>query len=245
MSANTRITQSPELDLFLDFAARCGAIHESDGAGSWVVLLPEVVQRRFDLPETMEVTADPDAARDDGSTLIGAGHPVVDAVAAAILDAGDGGERWVAWPGAFPRADQLFEAARTALPVDHGRVDLADQPRALYAPLLRASVLVTYTVDERYQEREEVWVDARTGVHVGRLDETMCTAQRLPGRTIGAPDAARSLDAVNQLLARHSRRRLEELGAVATPRLHEEPPRAAMDGSPKGSVHEFGGHDPQ
>lgn len=223
---DARASHTPELDLFLAFAGRSGAIHESDGAGGSVVLLPEEMHRRFDVSETMEVTADPDAARDDGSTLLCAGHPLVDAVAAAILDAGDGGERWVAWPDASPPAGQLFDIARAALPVDHGRVDPADQPRALYAPLLRAGFLVTYTLDERYQEREEVWVDGRTGVPVGRIDETLYAAQRMPGRTVGAPDFARALEAAEQLLARRTRRRLEELRLVATPRLQEETARA-------------------
>lgn len=223
---DARTTHAPELDLFLAFAGRSGAIHESDGAGGCVVVLPEVVQRRFELPETMEVTADPDAARDDGSTLLCAGHPLVDAVAAAILASGDGGERWVAWPETSPRADQLCDAARTALPVDHGRVDLADQPRALYAPLLRVGVLVTYTVDERYQEREELWVDGRTGRHVGRIDDPLFTARRVPGRTVGAPDFARALEAAERLLARRTQRRLAQLHAGAAPRLQEETARA-------------------
>lgn len=223
---DARPAHAPELDLFLAFAGRSGAIHESDGAGGCVVMLPGVVQRRFELPETMEVTADPDVARDDGSTLLCAGHPVVDAVATAILAGGDGGERWVAWPDTAPRADQLADAARTALPVDHGRVDLVDQPRALYAPLLRVGVLVTYTVDERYQEREEVWVDARTGMHVGRIDDSLYVARRMPGRTVGAPDFASALEAAERLLARRTQRRLAQLHAGATPRLHEETARA-------------------
>lgn len=226
MSAPARVDTTPELDLWLAYAGRSGAIHDSDGAGTFLVLLPDALQRTLGLPEEVQVTAAPDAARESGSRLLCAGHPMADAVASRILTAGDAGERWVAWPGTLPRADQLVDSARTVLPVDHGRVDPADQPRALYAPLFRVGVLVTYTLEQRYQEREEVWVDGRTGVPVGRIEEALYAPHRTARRAIAAPDLIRALDGAERPLSGRAERRLQELRMASAPVLREERERA-------------------
>lgn len=217
---------TPELDLWLTFARRAGAIHDTDGDGGFLVVLPVALQRAFDLSEELEVTASPDAARDTGATLLCAGHPLADAVASTVLTEGDAGERWVAWPAGVPRADQLLESARAFLPVDHGRVDAGDPPRALYAPLLRVGALVTYTIDQRYQEREEIWVDGRSGAPVGRIDEALFVPRQVAARTVAAPDVVRALDGADAMLSRRAERRLHVLQTASAAALAEETDRA-------------------
>ena len=219
---------TPELRLWLAHAARNGAIHDADGPEAHVVLLPSVLQTAFGLPEQVTVTASPDAAREEGLLLLCAGHPLVDAVAQTVLESGDAGERWLAWPARpLPPPAELLEHARSLLPVDHGRVDLAAEPSALYTPLLRVGTLVTYTVDERFQEREEVWVDGRSGVIVGRVDPLLVVSRRMSAHPVAVPDLARALSGADAALEARIDRRLRELSAAALPAVREETDRAA------------------
>lgn len=219
---------TPELRLWLAHAARNGAIHEADGPEAHVVLLPSALQTALGLPEQVTVTASPDAAREEGLLLLCAGHPLVDAVAQSVLESGDAGERWLAWPARpLPPTAELLEHARSFLPVDHGRVDLAAEPSALFTPLLRVGTLVTYTVDERFQEREEVWVDGRSGVIVGRVDPMLVVSRRMSAHPVAVPDLARALSGAEAALGARIDRRLRELSAAALPAVREETARAA------------------
>lgn len=159
----------PGFAFWLGWAEHGGALVEEMTGGTAVVVLPDRVQGALGLPEELAVTADPDAAREEGALLLVPGQPVLDRAAEAVLAEGDSGAAWVPWPAtAAPTTANLVEAARDQFPVDHGRIDPAGEPAAVYAPLLRVGVLVTYamSLDIRFQEREEILVDARTGLEV-------------------------------------------------------------------------------
>lgn len=156
----------PALRFWLAYASSEGALVEQryDDA---LVLLPPALQASLDLPEELTVTADPAAAREDGSLLVAAGHPLAQQAAEDVLDQGDVGVRHLAWPARTPPAPEVLQSrARDWLPVDHGRVDLTEEPSPVYLPVLRLGVLVHHAVslDHRFQERDEAWVDATTGV---------------------------------------------------------------------------------
>jgi len=156
----------PSLRFWLGYAEQRGALTEDAGWGSAVVVLPETLQRLLGLPEEVAVTADPDAARDDGALLLVPGQSVLDVAADAVLTEGDAGVSWLVWPAsARPSRHDLVAAARERFSVDHGRIDAGGEPAPVLFPLLRVAALITYTMslDLRFQEREEVWVDACTG----------------------------------------------------------------------------------
>ncbi|MGI8777510.1 MAG: hypothetical protein ACR2LJ_09025 [Acidimicrobiales bacterium] len=157
----------PGLRFWLGYAEQRGAVSEDAGFGSAVVILPETLQRTLGLPEEVAVTADPDAAREEGALLLVPGQPVLDRAAEAVLAEGDAGVSWLAWPASDrPSRHDLIAAARERFSVDHGRIDAGGEPAPVLFPLLRVGALITYTVslDLRFQEREEVWVDGRTGL---------------------------------------------------------------------------------
>jgi hypothetical protein len=94
-----------------------------------------------------------------------AGHPALEAAISRVLERGDVGTAYVSWPAtSLPSAQTLLAAARASIGVDHGRIDLAGDVRRVYVPVLRLGVLVEYTLDEHFAEREEVWVEASRGV---------------------------------------------------------------------------------
>jgi len=161
------MTVDPSLDFWLRAAEAEGALHESVADAS-VVLLPPSLQAALDLPEEVTVTADPEVAREDGALLLAPGHPVLDLSTEMVLSRGDVARRPLAWPaGALPSAEALVARIRDQVSIDHGRIDAADTlPVAGYAPVLRVGALVTFAVtsDDRFQERQEVWVDADSGL---------------------------------------------------------------------------------
>ncbi len=161
------MTTDPSLDFWLRAAESEGALHESVADVS-VVLLPPSLQAALDLPEEVTVTADPEVAREDGALLLAPGHQVLDLSAERVLARGDVARTPLAWPGgALPSAQALVARMREQVQVDHGRVDASDAlPVAGYSPVLRVGALVTYAVtsDDRFQERQEVWVDAESGL---------------------------------------------------------------------------------
>lgn len=161
------MTIDPALDFWLRAAEAEGALHEQ-GDEAAVVLLPAPLREAFELPEEVRVTADPEVAREDGALLLAQGHPVLDRATERVLARGDVGRLPLAWPvGVPPSAEVLVERLRSQVQVDHGRIDVSGElPVAGYAPVLRVGALVTYalTLDDRFQERQEVWVDAETGL---------------------------------------------------------------------------------
>lgn len=212
------MTADPALGFWLRYAEAEGALHEHMGAAT-TVLLPDRLQTAFDLPEELAVTADPEVAREDGALLLAQGHPVLDGAADRVLERGDVGRVTLAWPPvSLPSAENLIERLREQVHVDHGRIDAAGEPPvATYLPVLRVGALVTYTVtlDDRFQERQEVWVDAITGlplpasvsVAIARAARSDVTAHRvLPADTDAAAAAAQ------ELLDQAAGRRLAVLG---------------------------------
>jgi len=75
-----------------------------------------------------------------------------------------------------------LQRARERFDIDHGRIDAGGHPARVYLPALRVGALVSYTAraGEHFQEREEVWVNARTGVALHRsLRRAVVGARRL------------------------------------------------------------------
>lgn len=206
------------------------------------MLLPPPLQQAFGLPEQVLVTADPEVARDDGALLLAPGHPVLDRATERVLDQGDVGRVPLAWPaGALPSAQALVERLRDQVQVDHGRIDATDAPPvAGYATVLRVGALVTYDLglDDRFQERQEVWVDADSGLPLPAALTTGLTAlPTSPGLTHLVLPADRSLagGAAQSLLERRCDKRLAALarqsrgaGEAELARVHDYY-RAALD----------------
>jgi hypothetical protein len=195
------------LRFWLRYAESRGALVEDRGDGALVVL-PDELQRALGLPEAVEVTSDPEAGRDEDRVVsLLPGHPVLERAAAAVLDQGDAGCAHVPWPEHPPPAPAtLLERARESFTVDHGRIDPAGPPAAVYTPVLRVGALVTYTaLDQRFREHEEVWVDGRTGLPLPDGDRDRLAAEQhrpgLPGdhRAL-VPDLALALGEAGRLL---------------------------------------------
>lgn len=169
------MSHEPGLRFWLRYAERAGGLVE-DAGDQAVAVLPASLQREGGLGEEVVVTSDPDTAGDEGAVLLIPGHPALERAAASVLEHGDAGRSYLAWPrSAPPRASELERGARERFHVEHGRIDAAGEPRPVYLPLLRVGAMVSYaaSLTHRFQEQEEVWVDARTGLGV-------------PERTLGA-----------------------------------------------------------
>ncbi len=181
-SASDR-NREPGLRFWLHYAEREGALTEEAGDRSLMVL-PQSLQERFGLGETMVVTTDPDLAREDGAVLLIPGHPLLDAAAGRVLDEGDAGAVWLAWPVKPPPATaDLLAKARDQIGIEHGRIDPGGEALPRYAPVLRVGVQVTYFVRDRFYEREEVWVDGCTGLALPpRLEQHLITLAHVEGR---------------------------------------------------------------
>lgn len=130
-------TADPGLRFWLRYVEGAGALCEATG-DTTLALRPTALQQVFDLPEEVAVTADPDAAREDGALLLVAGPPALSAAAAAVLDEGDVGALALESPtGAAPTSAALLERARADLPVDHGRIDATGEAAAGFLTVLR------------------------------------------------------------------------------------------------------------
>lgn len=156
----------PGLRFWLCYVEAEGGLVESR-ADTAVAVLPDHLQARFELPEDVAVTADAETAREDGAVLLTAGHPVLDTAADGALGRGDVGYRRLVWPSAVPPPDDaLFERVRDQLPVEAGKLDRDGASVRAYLPVLELGALVNYTLsfDDRFSEREDVLVDALTGL---------------------------------------------------------------------------------
>lgn len=162
------MSHEPGLRFWLRYAEGEGALIE-DAGDQALAVLPESLQEAADLPEDVAVTSDPDVAREDGAVLLIPGHPALERAAAAVLEHGDVGRVHLPWPrSAPPRTAELQGRARERFQVEHGRIDAAGDARRAYVPLLRVGAMISYAVSltHRFQEQEQVWVDARTGLGV-------------------------------------------------------------------------------
>ena len=151
----------PALGFWLRHVAAAGGLWEPDGDMTYVVL-PPPLRDAYRLPEELRVTADPDVAREDGATLLTAGHPALAEAAERVLASGDTGYLVLARPAsAPPGGDVLLAAVRDAFPVDHGRIDLSGEPVVVMHPVIAVGALVTYelSAEDRFQEEVQRWVD--------------------------------------------------------------------------------------
>jgi hypothetical protein len=222
-------TTDPALAFWLRYLEASGGLHE-DADDQALVVLPSQLQAKLGLPEEVAVTADPEVAREDGALLLLPGHPVLDQAAASVLDRGDGGFAWLAWPdGAPPAPAALLERARERFDVDHGRIDAEGHPARVHLPVLRVGALVSYTAGagERFQEREEVWVDGRTGLPLGQsVMPAVTAAPRLPvpdaSHRALPPDLAVALARAHERIVERVLARLDVLARRAQAPLHDE-----------------------
>jgi hypothetical protein len=151
----------PALAFWLRHVAAEGGLWEPAGDSTYVVL-PPVLRDAYRLQEELQITADPDVAREDGATLLALGHPVLAEAAERVLASGDAGRRVLARPAsARPGTDVLAAAVRDAFPVNHGRIDLAGEPAFVWHPVVRVGALVVYelSAEDQFQEQAEQWVD--------------------------------------------------------------------------------------
>ncbi len=149
------------LAFWLSYIESRGGLWERSG-DSALVMIPPQLQRSLGLAEEFAVTEHADVAREDGVTLLGAGHPLLMTAAEDVLSADDAGVLRLAVPAAGPPdGERLLEKAREAFPVDHGRIDAGGPVDRCVRQVLRVGAMVTYTAsaDDRFCERAECWVD--------------------------------------------------------------------------------------
>jgi len=152
------------LDFWLRYVEASGGLTEFRGDMT-LVMLPPALQTMLELPEVLQVTADPDVAREDGATLLSAGHPALGRCADEVLAVGDVAA--MAVPVAAtppPPAEHLQAMARDQFTIDHGRIDATGAPTRSVRAILHVGALVDYTLssDDHYQECAECWVDVQS-----------------------------------------------------------------------------------
>ncbi len=180
-----------------------------DRGDSVLLLVADELRDRLRLPEELFVTSDPEVAAEEGGLLVAPGQTVVDEAADVVLSRGDAGWRHLEWPlSPAPARARLQEAAREEVIVEHGRIDLEDQPASCYLPAVRVAALIEHriSVEERYEEAVEVWVDGRRGTTLAdRIAEQLAALAGRPGRGGGHAHAEaeldRALEAAHALLA--------------------------------------------
>ena len=221
----------PALGFWLRHVAAAGGLWEPDGDTTYVVL-PPPLRDAYRLPEELRVTADPDIAREDGATLLTAGHPVLAEAAERVLASGDTGHLVLARPtSAPPGPDMLLAAARDAFPVDHGRIDLSGEPAFVLHPVIQVGALVTYelSAEDRFQEEVQRWVDVPSRRQlpadlVGRLCRADVDERAQPRRPEGLIPA---VGAAHRLIDAGATARRQALAAEVSGACQAERGRAA------------------
>jgi hypothetical protein len=204
------------LDFWLRYVEGSGGLTEF-GGDTTLVMLPPTLQTMLELPEVLHVTADPDVAREDGATLLSAGHPALSRCADEVLAVGDVAA--LAVPVAAtppPPAAQLQASARDQFTVEHGRVDASGAPTRSVRAILRVGALVDYTLssDDHYQECAECWVDVQSQHQLSTHVST-----KLAGLSVVPKDCAPSLNGLSaaircadRVIEQCAERRRSELG---------------------------------
>ena len=216
---------------WLRFAEARGAVVE-EGPEQALAVLPPDLQAELGVGEALAVTTDPGVAEEEGAVLLTPGHPVLERAVAAALAGGDAGLVWPPWPRPLPPgADVLLARARERIPVEHGRIDPAGAPAAVFAPVLRVGALCTHTLDEQFQERLEAWVDARTGLslpeaQIRRWREAPAAEGADAAHPVLQPRLDAALAAADALLAERALARGAELARQAQAALRAERQRA-------------------
>jgi hypothetical protein len=204
------------LDFWLRYVEASGGLTEfSDDAT--LVMLPLALQTMLELPEVLRVTADPDVAREDGATLLSAGHPALGRCADEVLAVGDVAA--MAVPVAAtppPAAEQLQAMARDQFTVDHGRIDATGAPTRSVRPILRVGALVDYTLssDDHYQECAECWVDVQSQrllpAHVSTKLAALPTVPQAGSPSL--TDLTAAIRVADRVIEQRAQRRRSELG---------------------------------
>jgi hypothetical protein len=223
----------PALGFWLRYVESEGALTEDDGERV-VVLLTKALQERFELSEEFAVTANPEVAREEGALLLLPGHPTLDLAASTVLSDGDVGYAHLPLPPGPPISPSTLTARlRDQVTIDHGRLEVVDQPVTGYLPVLRVGVFIRYAVSlqHRFQEREEVFVDARNGMTLPPPVERALGIRALaPGtptdRSLFTPDFPRAAGAAHSILAARAEARRGALAAEASDLLADELSRA-------------------
>ena len=221
----------PALGFWLRHVAASGGLWEPGEDAAYVVLPPQL-RDAYRLPEELRVTADPDVAREDGATLLAAGHPVLAEAAERVLASGDAGYLLLARPGSLPPGrDVLLAEARDAFPVGHGRIDLSGEPQVVLHPVVRVGALVTYelSAEDRFGEEAHRWVDVPSRRElradlVGRLCRAEVDEKARPGRPEGLLNA---VAAAHRLIDAASSARRQALAAEVSGAFEAECGRAA------------------
>jgi len=204
------------LDFWLRYVEGSGGLTEFDG-DTTLVMLPPTLQTMLELPEVLHVTADPDVAREDGATLLSAGHPALSRCADEVLAVGDVAA--LAVPVAAtppPPAEQLQASARDQFTVEHGRVDASGAPTRSVRAILRVGALVDYTLssDDHYQECAECWVDVQSQRQLSTQVSTKIAALSAVPKD-GAPslnDLSAAIRCADRVIEQCAERRRSELG---------------------------------
>ena len=225
------VVADPALGFWLRHVAAAGGLWEPDGDTTYVVL-PPPLRDAYRLPEELRVTADPDVAREDGATLLAAGHAVLGEAAERVLAAGDAGHLVLARPVSVPPGHvALLAAARDAFPIDHGRIDLSGEPAVVLHPVIRVGALVTYelSAEDRFQEETHRWVDVPSRRElpadmIGRLSRADLDEHARPA---GAEDLLPALGAAHRLMDAAATARRQALAAEVSGAFQAERGRAA------------------
>jgi hypothetical protein len=221
----------PALGFWLRHVAASGGLWEPGEDAAYVVLPPQL-RDAYRLPEELRVTTDPDVAREDGATLLAAGHPVLAEAAERVLASGDAGYQLLARPGSLPPGrDVLLAEARDAFPVDHGRIDPSGEPEVVLHPVVRIGALVTYelSAEDRFCEEAHRWVDVPSRRElpadlVGRLCRAEVNEKARPGRPEGLLNA---VAAAHRLIDAAASDRRQTLAAEVSGSFEAERGRAA------------------
>ncbi|HZM82111.1 MAG TPA: hypothetical protein VFC19_40845 [Candidatus Limnocylindrales bacterium] len=188
---------------------RGGLVDRSGETG--LVLLPAGLDTEFQLPTELDVTDDPDVAREDGATFLGPGHPAIAHAADLLLAQGDVGVIQATSSAQMPDLADLEELARLRFPVAHGRIDLPEPAQRSTLDIVRLGALVRYLVsdEDHYQEQLE-----RYYVVESRLPIADDTAAALLAQKPAEPDPDLILpDVTEAMLAAY-----QEMDAIATRR---------------------------
>jgi hypothetical protein len=165
----------------------------------------------------LQVTADPDVAREDGATLLSAGHPALSRCADEVLAMGDVAALAVpvtATPP--PPAEHLQSLARDQFTVEHGRIDARGAPTRSVRAILRVGALVDYTLssDDHYQECAECWVDVQSqrqlSTHVSMKLAALSTVPKDGAPLLNGLSAA--IRSADRVIDQRAERRRSELG---------------------------------
>ena len=220
------------LRFWLEYVGREGGLVEERDDRA-LALLSAALRESLGLPEEVLVTTDPEVAEETSALLLIPGSPVLEAAATSVLERGDAGWRKLPWPrpSSLPDGRELLALSRGRVDVEHGRFELGGVPASVYLPVLHLGSLVTYTVDQPVQEREEAWVDARSGLALeAKAVEAVTFSDAEENAAVRhpclRPDLARALQAAHCRIEQRAAERLRTLAREAEPRLAEELGRA-------------------